>query len=267
MYKMIRTHPTSQQLPRRSLRDEVFNFLHDRVIEGDYSPGQWLRQEDIATQLGVSMTPVREALDMVVATGMAERVPYRGVRVADLSHKEMLEAYGLRLLLEPSAARLAAGQADPAQVEELKRIHARTLELVELSDMSQLRQLSREFHLQIVAMCGNALLARVHQMASNKFPDWMLYEVMFRHPENLAASLRAEQGQHLAIINAIAARDCEAAAGAARNHILSLGKDMQTYLNIPHELIEEKERQFSQIVSSSNGHIVNDTRPGDYSTT
>jgi DNA-binding GntR family transcriptional regulator len=243
MYEMVHPSATNNQ-QRQSLRDEVFHYLHDRVIEGVFQPGEWLRQEEIASQLGVSMTPVREALDLVVAAGLAERVPYRGVRVVELSRDEMLDAYGLRLLLEPSATRLAASRADPDRVQELRRIHAQTVKLVALADMSQLRQLSRAFHAQVVTMSGDPLLARLYQIVANKFPDWMLYEAMFHHPEKLSASLRAEQKQHLTILNAISAKDSEAASRAARDHILSLGKDLQTYFNIPAELILKKEKQF-----------------------
>lgn len=231
-------------LPRRSLRDEVFDILHKRIIAGEVRPGEWLRQDDIASQLGVSMTPVREALDSLVAAGLAEREPYRGVRVVELSQEEILDAYGLRILLEPSAARLASEAATRPQTEELKRLLVGTLELVRLEDMSRLRELSRQFHARIVMMSGNPLLERVYQIAANKFPDWMLYEAMFHHPEALAESLRAEQGQHRAILDAIAARDPEAAARAALDHILTLGKDLETYLGIPQELIRQKEQQF-----------------------
>ena len=88
---------------RRSLRDEVFQFLHRRIVAGKYAPGEWLRQEDISTQLGVSQTPVREALDLLVSTGLAERVPYRGVRVLQLTTQEIVEAYVMRLVLESAA--------------------------------------------------------------------------------------------------------------------------------------------------------------------
>ena len=93
-------------------------------------------------------------------------------------------------------------------------------------------------------MSGNPLLERVYQIAANKFPDWMLYEAMFRHPEALAESLRHEQGQHRAIVEAIAAHQPEAAARASLDHILSIGKDLETYLEIPRELILQKEKQF-----------------------
>ena len=231
-------------LPHRSLRDEVFDILHKRIIAGEVRPGEWLRQDDIASQLGVSMTPVREALDLLVASGLAEREPYRGVRVVELTHDEMLDAYGLRILLEPAAARLASQTATPREVEELKRLLVGTFELVRLEDMSRLRECSRQFHAQVVTMSGSPLLARLYGIAAAKFPDWMLYEAMFRHPEALAESLRAEQAQHRAILDAIAARDPEAAARASLDHILSLGNDLETYLGIPRELIQQKEKQF-----------------------
>ena len=240
MYKMN----APARLSKRSLRNEVFDILHNRVIAGELQPGQWLRQDEIASQLGVSMTPVREALDSLVAAGLAEREPYRGVRVIELTHEEMLDAYGLRLMIEPAAARLASESTDPLRGQELKRLLARTMKLVRLADMSSLRELSREFHALIVEMSGSPLLLRVYQMAANKFPDWMLYEAMFRHPKNLKASLRDEQEQHRAIVDAILKHDADTAARAARDHLLSLGNDLHIYLSIPHEKILEKEKQF-----------------------
>lgn len=232
----------SQQ--RQSLRNETFDTLNKRVIAGEVRPGEWLRQEDIASSLGVSMTPVREALDMLVASGLAERVPYRGVRVIELTHEEMLDAYGLRFLLEPLGAARASETATPPQVKELKRLFVGTSKLVRLEDMSRLRELSRQFHMQVMAMSGSPLLTRLYEIVSAQFPDWMLYEAMFRHPEALTESLRDEQEQHRAIVDAIAARDSQAAACAAREHILSLGKDLETYLGISHERIQQVEKQY-----------------------
>ena len=97
----------TEPIQKRPLKEEIFDALNEKIISGKYKPGQWLRQEEIATQLGVSMTPVREALDLLVSAGMAERVPYRGVRVREMSPKDVAEAYGLRLILEV----LIAGEA------------------------------------------------------------------------------------------------------------------------------------------------------------
>ena len=232
-------------LPRRSLRDEVFEILHKRIIGGEIHPGEWLRQEEIASQLGVSMTPVREALDLLVASGLAERELYRGVHVIKLTRDEMLDAYGIRFILEPPAAWQAAINATATQIDELRHLYAGTLDLVHLEDMSRLHELSRQFHSSIFSMCKSQLLERLYNMTANKFPDWMLYEAMFHHPDALAESLHIEQKQHRSILDAIIARDPQSASCSARDHILTLGKDLETYLAIPRALIQQKELQYS----------------------
>ena len=102
------TQKDLENLQRKSLKEEIFDVLHEKIIAGKVLPGDWLRQDDIATQLGVSMTPVREALDLLVSVGLAERVPYRGVRVPQPSADEIAESYAMRLLLEAAGARGAA---------------------------------------------------------------------------------------------------------------------------------------------------------------
>jgi len=64
----------SELIQKRPLKEDIFDVLHEKIISGKYKPGDWLRQDDIATQLGVSMTPVREGLDLLVSSGLAERV-------------------------------------------------------------------------------------------------------------------------------------------------------------------------------------------------
>ena len=86
-----------KELSHKPLKEEIYDALHRQIIAGKYGPGDWLRQEDIATQMGVSMTPVREALDLLVSTGLAERVAYRGVRVREMSAKDIADAYGLEI--------------------------------------------------------------------------------------------------------------------------------------------------------------------------
>ena len=120
---MISNPPAEETelIQKRPLKEDIFDVLHEKIIAGIYKPGDWLRQDDIATQLGVSMTPVREALDLLVSAGLAERVPYRGVRVREMSTKDVVEAYGLRLFLEAVIAREAARNITREQVAALER--------------------------------------------------------------------------------------------------------------------------------------------------
>lgn len=237
-----------ESLQRRSLREEIFGVLHKKIIAGKVQPGEWLRQEEIATQLGVSMTPVREALDLLVSVGLAERVPYRGVRVPQPSPSEIAEAYAMRLLLESAGARASAiklaasSQAEQAQVEELKHILHQMKGLVSLDDMSTLRQLSRQFHRSAVAIGGNMMLDRFYEMAMNSFPDWMLYEYLFRHPDFLESSLADEYEEHMALVYAIESGDPLLAEQRALAHIHTLGNQLASFLGIAKELLESKAR-------------------------
>lgn len=232
---------------RKPLKEEIFEILHKRIIAGKYQPGEWLRQEELASQLGVSQTPVREALDLLVSAGLAERAPYRGVRVLQLTKNEIVEAYALRLFLESTAARAAAYHRTPTQLEQMRSLVEQTKDLMTLNDMSRQRQLNREFHLAIVAAGGNQLMSKMYAMVTNSFPDWMLYEYMFRHPELLEASLIQEYREHLAIVEAIEAGNAELAAAQTLKHILNLGQELVAFLGIPESLLLSKEQELGPL--------------------
>src|SRR5215216_496375 len=145
----------SEIIQKRPLKEDIFDVLHEKIISGTYKPGDWLRQEDIATQLGVSMTPVREGLDLLVSAGLAERVPYRGVRVREMSTKDVVEAYGMRLILEAMIAREAARNITRDQIAGLERTLSEMKQHDTLKKMPEERKLSREFHATIAEASRN----------------------------------------------------------------------------------------------------------------
>ncbi len=227
----------------KPLKEEIFDALHRQIIAGKYAPGDWLRQEDIASQMGVSMTPVREAFDLLVAKGIAERVPYRGVRVREMDPKEVVEAYGLRLTLEAIIAREAAMNITPEQISALKKIMAEMDKQVELSEMPNQRQLSREFHAAIAEASGNALLIQLYTIVSNAFPDWLLYEALYRKPELVKSSVTQTHDEHTAILNALKKGDADLAVKVSLEHVMESGRWLETYLNVPAKLLREQEKQ------------------------
>ena len=241
---------TSEMLRKRSLSDEVYDYLYSKIIAGKFSAGDWLRQEDISTQLGVSQTPVREAFDRLVASGLAERVPFRGVRVPKLEPKEIVDAFIMRLVLENLAARISAIIIQPENVLHLSKIVEQTADLLSLDDMSTLRQLNKEFHTHIVDLAGSSLLSKLYEMTTNSFPDWMLYEYMFRHPELLQNSLKREYLEHKAIVEALASNDPQEASKQVHNHIKNLGDELEMYLGISGDSIHEIENIIEPMVSS-----------------
>jgi Transcriptional regulators len=241
------THPgltqESEFIQKRPLKEDIFDVLHEKIISGTYKPGDWLRQDDIATQLGVSMTPVREALDLLVSTGLAERVPYRGVRVRETSTKDVVEAYGLRLVLEVVIAQEAARKITREQVSGLERTIEEMKKHDSLKDMSYARQLSREFHSAIAEATTNDLLIKVYSVVANAFPDWLLYEALFRKPEILAKSMSDTHREHIAMVGALKERDGDLAAQKFIEHVMESGRWLEEYLDIPAEFLREKEEQ------------------------
>ena len=239
-----------ETIQKRPLKEDVFDVLHDKIISGRYKPGEWLRQDDIATGLGVSMTPVREALDLLVAAGLAERVPYRGVRVREMITKDVVEAYGLRLILEAIIAQEAARNITPEQVKSLEKMLAEMGKYRSLKDVSHIRQLSREFHSIIAESSSNELLIKVYAVVSNAFPDWLLYEAIFRNPELLQSSMDDMQREHSAILDALKKQDPEKAAQKSIEHLMESGKWLEDYLDVPAELLREKEEQASFLLKT-----------------
>jgi DNA-binding GntR family transcriptional regulator len=245
---MVDTVFNSQQeigelVRRKSLTEGVFELLHQWIVAGRYHPGDWLRQEEISTQLRVSQTPVREALDRLVSVGLAERVPYRGVRVPEPTQLEIVDAYVMRLLLECTLARLAAQNSSLDQHNLLQDLVSQMKPLVTLEDISTLRQLNRQFHGLIAEASGNLLMRRLYEVVANRFPDWRLYEYMFRHPELLAPSLEQELQEHSSIADAIVARSADMATLKSYAHIHNLADELTQFLAIPADLLASKEEQ------------------------
>lgn len=246
---LVNSHSEETEIiQKRPLKEDILDVLHEKIISGKYKPGDWLRQEEIATQLGVSMTPVREGLDLLVSAGLAERVPYRGVRVREMSTKDVVEAYGLRLILEAIIAQEAARNITPERVAELQGMLDQMKNHTTLKEVSSERKSSREFHTAIAQATRNDLLVKLYEVVSNAFPDWLLYEALFRFPELLADSMLTTYREHVGIVDALERGDAAQAAQRSIEHVMESGKWLEEYLEIPAELLREKEEQVSALM-------------------
>ena len=241
----------AKEIAHKPLKDEIYDALHRQIIAGRFATGDWLRQEDIAVQMGVSMTPVREALDLLVAKGIAERVPYRGVRIREMSSKDVVEAYEMRLFLEAMIARETALNITPEQITKLEAIMSEMDRHVELSEMPQERQLSREFHAAIAEASGNSLLIQLYAIVANAFPDWLLYEALYRKPELVTSSVAQTHDEHAAILGAFKKHDPDLAVKLSLEHVMESGRWLEIYRSIPARLLREKEKHVSHLIKKT----------------
>jgi DNA-binding GntR family transcriptional regulator len=98
------------------------DILRQRILSGDYQPGERIREAQLRAEFGFSNGPIREALQAIVADGLAERAPWHGVRVRTLSVKQIVELFQVRLALLEYAAELAARNRSPAMLESARRL-------------------------------------------------------------------------------------------------------------------------------------------------
>jgi DNA-binding GntR family transcriptional regulator len=238
--------------PQKPLGDQVYERLRQHVISGELPPGTWLRHEDLAQQLGVSHTPVRGALDRLVTEGLAEKVPYKGVRVVEYSPDEIAELYALRLLLEPIATRLAAQNVRLDELAELEDLLQQSRELGRSRDLTGRRELNRRFHATILSASQSPHLSRLLEWVNNRFPDWMIYEGMQRQPDLLEQRLQREDEQHRALYDLLAAGKAEEAERVAAEHVSEVADEIVTLLNVPQDLLTSHCKRLWPIHMSGN---------------
>jgi DNA-binding GntR family transcriptional regulator len=235
---------TSIAKQHQSLAELVHEVIRSRIVSGEIQPGEWLRQEQLAQQLEVSHTPIRQALDWLVADGLAERVPHKGVRVSGFDSDEIAEVYCLRLLLDPIVARLAAKIMSGEQLGRLRSIVEHAAAMTSLNDMSARRNLNRQFHVTIGESAGHGTLERLYEIVWNRFPDWMFYEGLHKDLDTIAERLSRETEEHRRLLDSIASRNVDLAGKLATDHIRAFMRDDLTEVfDIPGTLLDEMEEQ------------------------
>jgi DNA-binding GntR family transcriptional regulator len=198
---------------RVRLVDEVADVLRERIYEGHYALGTPLRQEQLAAELDVSRTPLREALRMLEQEGLVTVLPGRGVRVIPADRWRLLDAYRLREVVDGLAARLAADHVDRTLSGRFDEILARQLDAVTDWDAAGYTAANVEFHTEVVRAARNGYVEA-------QLPLIRMTSQVFT-PMKLVDRQRAEQAvqEHRAIVGAISAGEAGRAEELARLHI------------------------------------------------
>jgi DNA-binding GntR family transcriptional regulator len=200
-----------QQLHIVSVADRVYGVLHERIIGGELEGGSRVHQENISEELGVSRTPVREALARLAAEGLVEFLPNRGARVAEVALEDMRISYEARLAVEPLAARFAA---ERRTADDLKRMAGALADQRRARSTRATYNAIRGFHMALIAASANPLLVR---FAGSLWSGRIGLHVFLRQADQ--AALDADAGEHDEILGAIEAGDGEVAERLMREHI------------------------------------------------
>jgi DNA-binding GntR family transcriptional regulator len=197
------------------LREQALAHLRGMVISGGLRPGEIVSASSLAVTLGISATPVREAMLDLVSVGLLEPVRGRGFRVVALSDEDLDEILQLRLKLEVPTlveiARLSAMKA--ADCQRLSALAARTTQAAERADLPRFLDLDRDLHLRLLALAGSR---RLVDLVARLRDQTRLYGI-----EELARSgaLVETANEHMALIDAISRGDCADVTTLATRHL------------------------------------------------
>ncbi|MFA5536537.1 MAG: GntR family transcriptional regulator [Bacillota bacterium] len=197
----------------KPLREVVFETMREAIIKGSLAPGERLMEVQLAEELGVSRTPVREAIRKLELEGLVAMIPRKGAYVADYSIKDITEVFEIRAALESFAAGLACERATEQELDELRILADRVWEMAKNNDLKNIIQVDTDFHERIYQSSRNS---RLIQMLSN------LREQIHRFRSTSLASpgrLQDTLEEHKGLVEAIVERNMPLAQRLALEHV------------------------------------------------
>ena len=197
------------------LRDVVFNTLREAILKGELQPGERLMELQLASKLGVSRTPIREAIRMLEQEGLAVTMPRKGAEVARMTLKDMEDVLEVREALDELAARIACAKIHDEQLENLKSIRDEFKKSLDSGDVKKIAEEDVRFHDAIYEATDNAKLIA---LTNNIREQMYRYRVEYLKDQNNYPILIAE---HDAIVNALEQRDKEMVTAEMHTHVVN----------------------------------------------
>ena len=195
------------------LRDVVFNTLRQAILTGELKPGERLMEIHLADRLGVSRTPIREAIRKLELEGLVTMIPRRGAEVAQISEKSMNDVLEVRRDLDALCAELACERISDEELQQLKKACDFFEEMVATGDIKKIAQADVALHDIIVEATGNRrLVSLVHNLSEQMYRYRFEYIKDTHQHQNLVK-------EHLVIYESLLKKDKETARVAATTHI------------------------------------------------
>lgn len=202
--------PTAPLLTPRALYEEVAERLRQRIFNRDMEPGSWIDELKIAQELGISRTPLREALKVLAAEGLVTMKVRRGAYVTEVSEQDLRDVYHLLALLESDAAAAVAASATPQELAQLQALQAE-LEAT-THDQERFLQINERFHMCLLDLAKNRWRS---QMVSDMRKVMKLHR---HHSLFKEGRIRESLQEHRTIMAALASGNSQATAQAVQAH-------------------------------------------------
>lgn len=203
-----------------SLRGQVFHAIREDILKGRYQENDELREATLGKELGVSRTPVREALRQLELEGLVKIIPNRGAFVTGISEKDVRDIYMIRSVLEGLCVQMAAEHMTKERIDELEEVLVLAEYYLEKGNMEQLTELDGKFHQILYEASESRILEHV-------LSDFHKYVQLARR-NSVKTESRAQKSieEHREILEALKENDAEKAEKLANTHILNVMENL-----------------------------------------
>jgi DNA-binding GntR family transcriptional regulator len=192
--------PVGAPFERDLLRDRAYAAIRDAIVEGTLAPGERLRDQELCAWLGLSRTPVREALARLEADGLVETAPQRFTRVAPLDRREAADAFPVVAALHALAAELAAPRLTSGDVDRMRVANRHFAQALQANDVDAALTADDDFHVVFVQVAGNdeivraldRLMPRIRRLERLRFGSLSGRASVRQHEQIIAAAHRAK---------------------------------------------------------------------------
>lgn len=197
----------------KPLRELVFESLREAIITGKLGPSERLMEIQLAEEMGVSRTPVREAIRKLELEGLVVMIPRKGAYVAGLSIRDITDVFEIRRALEGLAAELAAERSTDGELEEMERFLVKISEEIEQGDLPKVIETDTDFHTLIYKASRNTRLSQIINNLREQIQRSRTTSLSY--PGRMKIALE----EHRKMVEAISSRDGELARNLAQEHI------------------------------------------------
>jgi len=205
----------------QSLKSIAYKIIKDAILTLKFKPGQALSNRDLAAQLQISETPIRDALQDLEREGFVIRLPHKGTFVTEIDPQDIEETFQIRASLEALAVYLATPRFDEAVFQEGERLLQEAEIVLAQNDRERCSELGAQFHQLFIQRTGNRRLTII---LGNLDDHLMRFR---RISDRIHGRLEKSQGEHRRVLEAARKGDIEGAAQAMRTHLQSVLKDIR----------------------------------------
>ncbi|GFI62291.1 putative D-xylose utilization operon transcriptional repressor [Clostridiales bacterium] len=199
--------------PIMTMKHQTYQIIKKEICDGNFPPGKWLQEKELAEKLNVSRSPVREALKQLVDEGLAIEYPNKGVFVKEFTSRDIEEIYEVRILLESYAIKNSVKTITSKNIQEMKEILQSLIEFYKENDLASYIEIDTKLHEYIINLGGNSLVVDIYRRIYSQTQQFRIYSLTTQRRFDDSAE------EHRRIVENIASGDWEEADRINKIHL------------------------------------------------